>query len=60
MTGPERVYPLPYEEDYRFTHGLVDEVVSVLIGHGYPPLNGLDLAALQQALYAFLYALDQR
>ena len=49
-------YPLPDEEDPRFTFGLILDVAEVLKRHGYDPLHGTDLVDLQQALYGFLYA----
>ena len=56
MNGGERAYPLPpVEEDPRFTIGLSLDVAAVLVDHGFPPVHGLDLVELQQALYGFLY-----
>ena len=55
----ERIYPMPApEDDVRFTYGLLSDVVNVLVRHGYErPEAGGDLAALQQSLFGFLYAL---
>lgn len=59
MSEP-RVYPLPIPgrdaDDPRFTVGLIRDVAEVLARHGYPPVRaGLDIVALQQGLYRFLY-----
>lgn len=53
----ERVYPLPRtENDPRFIVGLAIDVSSVLVKHGYYRVRSDgDLAALQQALFGFLY-----
>lgn len=52
----DRVYPLPRHDDPRFTFGLALEVGAVLVKHGYPaPSSAEDFAALQQALFGFLY-----
>lgn len=53
----ERAYPirpLP-DEDPRFTFGLTLDVAKVLTEHGYPPVTGLDMVDLRQALFGFLY-----
>lgn len=52
-----RVYPLPaYDDDPRFTFGLMIDVADVLERHGYPrPTTGPDLVELQQALFRFCY-----
>lgn len=61
FTPPEagalvRRYPLPAAEtDDRFTVGLFLEVAKALQEHGYPPMTGLDLVDLGQALYRLLY-----
>lgn len=62
MTGGERAYPLPsYEDDPRFTYGLVMDVAAVLEQHGYPPLSGpVDSADLVHALFRFLYSEEDR
>ncbi len=55
----DRVFPLPRpDDDPRFTFGLLVDVRDVLAAHGYPAeqATGGDLAALQQALFRFLYA----
>jgi hypothetical protein len=56
----ERVFPLPMPgsgDDSRFTFGLLVDVRSVLVDHGYPAadMTGLDLVELQHALFRFLY-----
>jgi methyl coenzyme M reductase alpha subunit len=59
----ERAYPIrpQPEDDSRFTFGLTADVIKVLESHGYPPVkNGLDIVALQQALYRFLYVGEER
>lgn len=52
-----RTYPLDAPaDDPRFTFGLALDVAAVLVEHGYPDLaSGLDIVALEQALFAFLY-----
>ena len=55
MTGEGRAYPLPDDDDERFTPGLLLDVAMVLDRHGYPAPTNLDLAALQQALFALLH-----
>lgn len=54
----ERAYPMPAPaDDARFTRGLALDVAKVLDRHGYPPItSGADFVALQEALFAFLYA----
>lgn len=57
VPNPARSYPLPRPEtDPKFTFGLVVDVADALTSRGYPPLTGLDLVELQQALFRFLYA----
>ncbi|MEV0213378.1 hypothetical protein [Micromonospora sp. NPDC050695] len=58
-----RRYPISRPtDDPRFTFGLILDVARVLAEHGYPPIAepydgcGADLAALQQALFALIYA----
>ncbi|MFD0074323.1 hypothetical protein ACFVIY_18000 [Streptomyces sp. NPDC127166] len=54
----DRAYPIQpaLEDDPRFNIGLTVDVIKVLEEHGYPPIkNGLDIVALQQALFRFLY-----
>ena len=55
MTG-ERAYPLPRpaEPDPRFA-ALADAVAIEVAAHGFPPVRGMDLVELQQALYGFIY-----
>ncbi len=55
----DRLYPMPAPaQDSRFTYGLVFDAVKLLEQHGYPrPTNALDLVALRQALFGYLYAL---
>lgn len=54
-----RCYPIPAPaDDPRFTFGLVSDVADVLDNHGYPPMTGLDLVELQQALYRLIYTTD--
>lgn len=49
-------YPLARpEDDPRFTFGLAYDVAKVLVGHGFPSLNGDDLVRLQQGLFRFVY-----
>jgi hypothetical protein len=52
-----RAYPIDQPaSDPRFTFGLALDVATVLAEHGYPELtSGLDIVALEQALFAFLY-----
>lgn len=55
----EREYPIrpTPDDDPRFTLGLAIDVAAVLERHGYPPvIAGMDMLALQQALFRFLYA----
>ncbi|MBQ1098657.1 hypothetical protein KBY55_21905 [Streptomyces sp. b94] len=58
-SGAERSYPLPHAgPDARFTESLVNSVVVVLVGYGYPRIDApADRAALETALGAFLYNL---
>ena len=57
MTGEERVYPLPDEDDDpRFVFGFIDDVASVFEQHGFPRPSGWDLLELRQTLFRFLYA----
>lgn len=61
--SPEQVdttaYPLPAPAaDPRFTFGLVFDVAKLIEDAGYPPIKGVDVIGLQQALYRFLYAPD--
>lgn len=52
----ERNYPVPrLVTDSRFTFGLIVDAADALTSRGYPPLTGLDLVELQQALFRFLY-----
>ena len=61
MTGEERVYPLPDEDDDpRFVFGLVDDVATVLEQHGFERPSGWDLVELRQALFRFLYGGERR
>ena len=55
MTGP-RVYPLPPPDvpDPRFA-ALADVVAVEVAAHGFPPVRGMDLVELQQALWGFFY-----
>jgi hypothetical protein len=55
VTGDERVYPLPDEDDPRFSFGLVDDVATVLERHGFARPSGWDLLDLRQKLFEFLY-----
>jgi hypothetical protein len=52
-----RTYPLDAPaDDPRFSFGLALDVAEVLAKHGYPELaSGLDVVALEQALFGFLY-----
>lgn len=56
---PGAVYPVAPKDgdnDSRFTHGLLFDVVNVLESHGYPKfVSGSDLVELRQTLYRFLY-----
>lgn len=56
----QRAYPLASTgADNRFTIGLLIDVAEQLQKHGYArPMASLDLVALQQALFGFLYATD--
>jgi hypothetical protein len=61
VNGGERAYPLPADDDPRFTIGLTIDVAKVLEQRGYPPVRtGRDLVELQQALYGFLYGTGGR
>lgn len=52
-----KAYPLPRPDtDQRFTFGLTFDVAKVLESAGYPPVRGVDVITLQQALFSFLYA----
>ena len=55
MTGL-RVYPLPppEEPDPRFA-ALADVVAVEVAAHGFPPVRGMDLVELPQALWDFVY-----
>lgn len=59
-----RAYPLPRPEsgnDPRFTFGLTHDVAQVLKDHGFPLIEtGGDFMDLQQALFRFIYASDER
>jgi len=52
-----RAFPiqLASEDDSRFSFGLVVGVADVLVQHGYPRAEQLDLLDLREALYRFLY-----
>jgi hypothetical protein len=56
-TPKPRTYPLDAPaDDPRFSFGLALDVAAVLTKHGYPELaSGLDVVALEQALFGFLY-----
>jgi hypothetical protein len=58
----QRTYPLtPTAPDDRFTYGLLIDIAEQLHKHGYTrPVASLDLVALQQALFGFLYATDHK
>jgi hypothetical protein len=49
------VAPADGDDDPRFTFGLLVDVKDVLEAHGYPEINGIDLAELQLSLFRFLY-----
>ena len=58
-TTTSSTYPLPQPaSDPRFTFGLTYDVKKVLEAAGYPEIGGVDIIALQQALYRFLYTED--
>ena len=61
MSG-ERTYPLARPaDDPRFNLGLLVDVARVLAEHGYPQISeGRDIVELQQALFGFLYAKEER
>ncbi|MGY4956270.1 hypothetical protein [Streptomyces nigrescens] len=52
-----RAYPLPHAgPDERFSEPMVNSVIGVLVGHGYPPVENVwDWADLETALAGFLY-----
>ena len=63
---PAQIYPLGHVRagaDPRFTVGLITAVAEVLSAHGYPDLirsmSGRDFANLRQAVFRFLYGLDE-
>lgn len=51
-----RAYPLPRpaEPDPRFA-ALANTVAVEFVAHGFPPVRGMDLVELQQALWRFLH-----
>lgn len=61
-TKAVRAYPLPRPaEDPRFNLGLTADIARVIAEHGYPEITeGRDIVELQQALFGFLYAKENR
>lgn len=50
-------YPLiqPDGLSAQFTTSMAVDVASVLVKHGFPVVEGMDLLELQQALHGFVY-----
>lgn len=62
MSGLERNYPITPRpaDDSRFAMGMVLDVVTVLVEHGYATPTATDVVELRQHLFRFLYGSSGR